>query len=173
MRRRTTTRPRPYHQDTTDHDEGAPMRRRSLQTLLATSGAAAMMALTPLTAQAAPHSGGNYGAYAHEGQYPTVSGCSGTFRQVGPTGTAEGMRLKYFYSDRCGSFARIENSRANCAAVLERSNSGAGRADGWVSETVDAGTDYAYTKIGNNHNGRVSRALLTCDGHVLAHTNWY
>ncbi|MBT2419334.1 hypothetical protein J7F01_32690 [Streptomyces sp. ISL-22] len=131
------------------------------------------MALTPLTAQAAPHSGGNYGAYAHEGQYPTVSGCSGTFRQVGPTGTAEGMRLKYFYSDRCGSFARIENSRANCAAVLERSNSGAGRADGWVSETVDAGTDYAYTKIGNNLNGRVSRALLTCDGHVLAHTNWY
>jgi hypothetical protein len=149
------------------------MRRRSLQTLLATGGAAALVALTPLAAQAAPHSGGNYGAYAFEGQYPTVSSCSGTFRQVGPTRTAEGMSLKYFYSDKCGSFARIENSRANCAAVLERSNSGAGRADGWVSETVDSGINYAYTKIGSNLNGRVSRALLTCDGHILANTNWY
>lgn len=44
-----------------------------------------MPALTPLTAHAAPHSGGNYGAYAFEGQYPTVGGCAGTFRQVGPT----------------------------------------------------------------------------------------
>ncbi|ELS58852.1 hypothetical protein STVIR_0184 [Streptomyces viridochromogenes Tue57] len=59
-------------------------------------------ALTPLTAQAAPH--------------------SGTFRQGKPTGTVEGMRLKYCHSGRCGSFARIENSRANCAAVLERSD---------------------------------------------------
>ncbi|GHG99818.1 hypothetical protein [Streptomyces lanatus] len=149
------------------------MRRRTLQTLLATSGAAAMLALTPFTAQAAPHSGGNYGAYGFEGQYPTVGGCAGSFRQVGPTKTADGMSLKYFYSDRCGSFARIENSRANCAAVLERSNSGAARADGWVSETVDAGINYAYTKIGNNLSGRVSRALLACDGHALASTNWY
>ncbi len=148
------------------------MRRRSL-TLLAAGGAAALVALTPLTAEAAPHSGGNYGAYAFEGQYPTVSGCNGSFRQIGPTETADGMALKYFYSDKCGSFARIENSRANCAAVLERSNTGAGRADGWVSETVDSGINYAYTKIGSNLNGRVSRALLTCDGHVLADTNWF
>ncbi|MFE0252304.1 hypothetical protein [Streptomyces sp. NPDC059010] len=149
------------------------MRRRSLQTLLATSGAAAMLALTPLSAHAASFSGGNYGAYGFEGQYPTVGGCSGTFRQVGPTKTFEGMALKYFYSDKCGSFARIENSRANCAAVLERSNSGAGRADGWVSETVDSGINYAYTKIGSNLSGRVSRALLACDGHALTNTNWY
>ncbi|MFJ7073783.1 hypothetical protein [Streptomyces sp. NPDC098781] len=150
------------------------MRRRSLQTLLAASGAAALLALTPLTtAQAQPFSGGNYGAYGFEGQYPTVGGCTGTFRQVGPTRTADGMALKYFYSDRCGSFARIENSRANCAALLERSDSGAARADGWVSETVDPGIDYAYTMIGNNLSGRVSRAVLTCDGHVLTSTNWY
>ncbi|WP_234439949.1 hypothetical protein [Streptomyces bicolor] len=83
------------------------------------------------------------------------------------------MSLKYFYSDKSGSFARIENSRANCAVVLERSNSGAGRVDGWVSETVDAGIDYAYTKIGNNFNGRVSRVLLACDGHALTTTGWY
>ncbi|WP_405593976.1 hypothetical protein [Streptomyces sp. NBC_01092] len=149
------------------------MRRRSLQTLLATSGAAVMLALTPVTADAEPFSGGNYGAYGFEGQYPTVGGCTGSFRQVGPTKTASGMSLKYFYSDRCGSYARIDNSRTNCAAVIERSNSGAGRADGWVSETVDAGINYAYTKIGNNLSGRVSRALLTCDGHVLTNTNWY
>jgi hypothetical protein len=83
------------------------------------------------------------------------------------------MALKYFYSSKCGSFARIENSRANCAAVLQRSNSGTGRVDGWVSETVDPGINYAYTKIGNNLNGRVSRALLACDGDDLVFTNWY
>lgn len=149
------------------------MSRRSLRTLLTAGGAAAVMALLPASAQAAPYSGGNYGAYGMEGQYPTVSGCSGTFRQVGATRHAGGMALKYFYSDRCGSFARIENARVNCAAVLERSNNGAGRADGWVSETVDPGIDYAYTMIGNNLHGRVSRALLACDGHALAATGWY
>ncbi|MGW2175780.1 hypothetical protein ACWC1C_35160 [Streptomyces sp. NPDC001705] len=148
-------------------------RRSSLTTLLAAGGAAAALALSAVPAQAAPYSGGNYGAYGMEGQYPTVSSCAGTFQQVGATRYAEGMALKYFYSSRCGSFARIENSRANCAAVLERSNSGAGRADGWVSETVDPGINYAYSKIGNNLNGRVSRALLTCDGHVWAQTAWY
>ncbi|MEU2322208.1 hypothetical protein ACFY7X_28485 [Streptomyces althioticus] len=149
------------------------MSRRSLRTLLAAGGAAAVMALLPATAvHAAPYSGGNYGAYAREGQYPTVSGCAGTFRQVGSR-TFEGMALKYYYSDACGSFARIENARVNCAAVLERSDSGAGRADGWVSETVDASLDYAYTKIGNNLNGRVSRAILACDGHALVNTGWY
>jgi hypothetical protein len=32
--------------------------------------------------------------------------------------------------------------------------------------------NYAYTQIGNNLSGRVSRALLTCDGHVVAETAW-
>jgi hypothetical protein len=146
---------------------------RSLRTLLAVGGAAAVMALLPTSAHAAPHSGGNYGAYGNEGQYPTTSFCNGTFRQIGPTKYAEGMALKYFYSDKCGSFARIENSRPGCAAVLHRSNSSVGRVDGWVSETVDSGINYAYTQMGNNLNGRVSRALLTCDGHDLTATGWY
>ncbi len=149
------------------------MSRRTLTTLLAAGGAAVALALAAVPAPAAPYSGGNYGAYAREGRYPTVSGCAGTFRQVGATQHAEGMALKYYYSGSCGSFARVENSRANCAAVLERSDSGTGRADGWVSETVDPGLTYAYTKIGNNLSGRVSRALLTCDGHIWAQTPWY
>ncbi|GAA4326322.1 hypothetical protein GCM10023086_53800 [Streptomyces venetus] len=149
------------------------MSRRSLTTLLAAGGAAAVLALLPTSAQAAPYSGGNYGAYGMEGQYPTTSFCTGTFRQVGATKYAEGMALKYFYSDKCGSFARIENSRANCAAVLQRSNGGVGRVDGWVSETVDPGITYAYTQMGNNLNGRVSRAVLSCDGHDLVATGWY
>ncbi|MFJ5260307.1 hypothetical protein ACIQAC_07490 [Streptomyces sp. NPDC088387] len=149
------------------------MRSRSLTTLLAASGAAAVMALASVPAQAASFSGGNYGAYGNEGQYPTTSFCNGTFNQVGATQFHSGMALKYFYSSKCGSFARIENSRANCAAVLQRSNSGAGRVDGWVSETVDPGINYAYSKMGNNLNGRVSRAVLSCDGHDLAWTAWY
>ncbi|MFC8987341.1 MULTISPECIES: hypothetical protein [unclassified Streptomyces] len=153
------------------------MSRRSLRTLLAAGGAAAVaavMAVLPASsAHAAPYSGGNYGLYSMEGQYPTVGSCAGTFRQVGATRYAEGMALKYFYSATCGSFARIENSRSNCSAVLERSNNGVGRADGWVSETVDPGIDYAYSKIGNNLDGRVSRARLACDGHILTQTNWY
>jgi hypothetical protein len=83
------------------------------------------------------------------------------------------MALKYFYSDKCGSFARIENSRPGCVAVLQRSNDGVGRVDGWVSESVDPGITYAYTQMGNNLNGRVSRALLSCEGHDLTQTGWY
>ncbi|MEU9332590.1 hypothetical protein AB0D49_05405 [Streptomyces sp. NPDC048290] len=149
------------------------MSRRSLTTLLAATGAAAALALGSVPAQAAPFSGGNYGAYGMEGQYPTVGYCNGTFSQVGATQYHSGMALKYYYSSKCGSFARIENSRANCAAVLQRSNNGVGRVDGWVSETVDPGINYAYTQIGSNLSGRVSRAVLSCDGHDLLWSAWY
>jgi hypothetical protein len=149
------------------------MSRRSLKTVLAASGAAAVMALMPTAAQSASYSGGNYGAYGMEGLYPTHSSCAGTFRQIGPTQFAGSMALKYFYSDSCGSFARIENSRPGCVAVLQRSNDGVGRVDGWVSESVDPGINYAYTKLGNNLHGRVSRALLSCDGHDLVPTPWF
>ena len=80
---------------------------------------------------------------------------------------------RQLYRDLRGSFARIENSRPGCAAVLQRSNNSTGRNDGWVSETVDSGINYAYTQMGNNLNGRVSRAVLSCDGHDLVNTAWY
>ncbi|MFG2683251.1 hypothetical protein [Streptomyces sp. NPDC048392] len=44
------------------------MSRRSLTTLLAAGGAAAVLALSTVPARAAPYSGGNYGAYGMEGQ---------------------------------------------------------------------------------------------------------
>ncbi|MFF3286587.1 hypothetical protein [Streptomyces sp. NPDC003023] len=143
------------------------MSRRFMKTVLAAAGAAAVLAVTPFTAQAASYSGGNYGAYAFEGQYPTVGGCSGTFSQK-YVRYAEGMTLRYYYSGSCGSFARIENSRPGCVAVAQRADGG-----GWVSESVDPGITYAYTKIANNLNGRLSRAILSCDGHDLAETPWY
>ncbi len=145
------------------------MQRRILKTALAAAGAAVAVAITPLSAQAAPSQGGNYGAYGLEGQYPTTSFCAGTF-SLKYQKSASGMTLKYYYSGKCGSFARIENSRANCAALAER-NSPSGQ--GWVSETVDPGITYAYSKIADNLNGRTSRAVLVCDGHRLAETPWY
>jgi len=142
------------------------MSRRLLKTVLAAAGAAVVVAVTPFTAQAASYSGGNYGAYAFEGQYPTVGGCTGSFTEK-YTRHAEGMTLRYYYSSRCGSFARIENSRPGCVAVAVRSNGG------WVSESVDPGITYAYTKIANNLNGRLSKAVLSCDGHDLVETPYY
>ncbi|MEU7278133.1 hypothetical protein AB0A69_04980 [Streptomyces sp. NPDC045431] len=141
--------------------------RRITKTLLAAAGAVTAVALSPFTAQAASYSGGNYGAYAYEGSYPTVSGCSGTFALKYTTG-ASGITLKYFYSSKCGSFARIENAPQGCVAVAQRADGG-----GWVSESVDPGINYAYTKIANNLNGRLSRAILSCNGHDLASTPWY
>ncbi|WP_351234995.1 hypothetical protein [Streptomyces sp. NPDC002133] len=89
---------------------------------------------------------------AHEGSYPTISACAGTFSLKFQT-SFEGITLKYFYSGTCGSFARIENARTNCAAVAQRSSGSVARVDGWVSETVDPGINYAYTRIANNLSG--------------------
>ncbi|MGW1884506.1 hypothetical protein [Streptomyces sp. NPDC001970] len=148
------------------------MQRRALKTVLATAGAALAVAVSPFTAHAAPFQGGNYGAYAYEGSYPTISACAGTF-SLKFQRSFEGITLKYFYSGKCGSFARIENARTNCAAVAQRSNGSVARVDGWASETVDPGINYAYTKIANNLSGKVSRAVLVCDGHELVNTPWY
>ncbi len=141
------------------------MQRRILKSVLAAAGAFGAVLLTPLSTQAAPHQGGNYGIHAYEGSYPTVAGCTGTFAQK-HTRSAEGMTLRYYYSSKCGSFSRIENARPGCVAVTERSG-------GWVSESVDPGVDYAYTKMVNNLAGRTSRGILSCDGHDLASTPWH
>lgn len=91
--------------------------------------AGGLVALAAPAAQAAPHQGGDYGLYGMEGLYPTHPTCVGTFRQIYGT-TWNGIRLKYFYSDRCGSFARIENAPQNSSALLQRSNDSRPRADG-------------------------------------------
>jgi len=131
-----------------------------------------LVALAAPAAQAAPYQGGNYGLYGMEGFYPTQEPCAGTFRLIHST-TWNGIRLKYFYSDVCGSFARIENAPQNSSALLQRSDDGRPEADGWVAESVDPGINYAYTMIGNNLHGRVSRAVLVVDGHQVAWTSWY
>jgi hypothetical protein len=127
---------------------------------------ALLLAAAP-SANAAPYQGGNYGAYQYEGLYPTTSGCAGTFREIyrlqtsGPRGASATLIL--FYSSRCGAFARIENVHDPVDVIvdvrLNRSNSGAHTANGYVGETPD-GLSYAYTKIGNDLSGRVAQAQV-------------
>ncbi len=122
-----------------------------------------------------------YGTFRYEGSYPERTPCKFYLPPV-PGGATRSaylagwgyITLKYFYSDGCGSFARIENApTGRCAAVLDRSTDG-GRTHVNVSEPVDPGINFAYTKMGNNLNGRVSRAALVCRPNVvLARTNWY
>jgi hypothetical protein len=122
-----------------------------------------------------------YPYYQYEGLYPTQTPCSGSYYLPPVSGGAiktaifqgRTITLKYYYNGGCGSFARIDNAPSGqCWAFLDRSNDG-----GWtwdnVAEPVDPGITYAYTKVGNNLNGRVSRAALVCGNLVLARTNWY
>jgi len=146
---------------------------RSLRLLGAAAAAGGLLLTTPGAAHAAS---AGYGTYANEGLYPESTSCSGAYSSpVGNRTVSYGgytITLKYFYNGGCGSFARIENAPTNCRAYLDRSDDGG---DNWVntSEPVEAGLTYAYTKIGNNLDGRVSRAALVCDGGVLDRTNWY
>ena len=153
------------------------MRQIIGKSLLGLLAATPFIVLAPGTAQAASSHGGGYPAFAYEGQFPTVAACSGTFReQQSRTAVHEGrtVRLKYFYSDKCGSFARIENAPRDCSVFLDR-DADANPSNGWawVRETVDSGDDFAYTKMGNNLNGRLSRGSLVCDNRTLTQTSWY
>ncbi|WP_327694738.1 hypothetical protein [Streptomyces sp. NBC_00459] len=149
---------------------------RTSQTLRILGAAAAAGGLLLTTPSAAHAASAGYGSYANEGLYPESTSCSGSYyspvanRTVVYNGYT--ITLKYFYNGACGSFARIENAPTNCRAFLDRSDDGGGS---WVntSEPVEAGLNYAYTKIGNNLNGRVSRAALVCNDGVLERTNWY
>ena len=127
-----------------------------------------------------------YPYYQYEGLYPTQTPCSGRYYRPQVSGGAtktvirngRTITLKYYYHGSCGSHARIENAPSGeCWAYLDRSNDG-GRTWANVTEPVDPGISYAYTKVGNNLNGRVSRAALVCRGSgstflVLARTSWY
>lgn len=123
------------------------------------------------------HSPG-YPMFEYEGNYPNETPCDGLYgvpdtdwRRVA---TFEGyeITLEYFYHWDCGSFAKISNAPENCAAILERSTD-EGNTWAWVSEIVEPGLNFAYTMTGNNLAGRLSRAALSCDGDVIARTEWY
>ena len=119
--------------------------------------------------------GPGYPMFEHEGSYPEATPCADAFvveQRITVDYQAYSITLSYFYHDQCGSFARIENAPTSCAAVLERSTDN-GVSWAWVGEIVEPGLDYAYTQIGNNLQGRESRAVLVCDGKVLERTGWF
>lgn len=152
------------------------MRTFPVPKLAVGAAAAAVLALAgAAAAQATPYHGSGYPAFAYEGRYPEATPCSYGLNQSRTASWAgRSIRLKYFYSGGCGSFARIENAPRDCRVVLDRSTDG-GRSWSWVLETVDPGIDYAYTQVGNNLSGRVSRGALVCgsNGTVVVRTNWY
>jgi hypothetical protein len=145
------------------------------------AGAAGVVAVASLAiatgAEAAPFdSGAGYPRFAHEGVYPENSGCSYRLQQS-RTGNWGGrsVRLRYYYSGGCGSFARIDNAPRDCSVFLDRTPDG-DTVGGWdyVGETVDPGINFAYTKVGNNLSGRLSRGALVCgSGTVVTRTSWY
>ncbi|ELP66979.1 hypothetical protein ACKI1I_14870 [Streptomyces turgidiscabies] len=159
-------------------DAGTGRGRWGWRVVLGGAFAFGLAALTPLQAQAASMESVGYGAFANEGLYPEQTSCSGRFTQPnvpgGATKTAvyggRTITLKYFYSSGCGSFARIENAPQGCAA---HSNRLTATQIEWVLETVDPGIDFAYTKVINNLDGRLSKAVLFCDNQRLAETAWY
>jgi hypothetical protein len=145
--------------------------------------ATVMLPVIASGASAAPFYGGNYGIYKNEGSYPTVSGCAGTYREIyrldtGGQGATAVLRM--YYSSVCGAYARIDNvnspSSTTVTVRLNRSNNGDKIADGYVGETVDRGLNYAYTKLGNNLNGRVAQAQVTFEktgARSSVGTGWY
>jgi hypothetical protein len=144
--------------------------------------AATALALTTAlsgTASAAPSSSSGYPLFTYEGSYPESTPCSGSYSLIHSTSASVNgstIALKYFYSSGCGSFARIENAPQDCYAWLDRTSyvpSGTPTSWDWVRESVDSGINYAYTQVGNNLNGRESRAALVCGGTVYARTAWY
>lgn len=129
----------------------------------------------PAAAQARPFHGPGYPAFANEGLYPEATSCRYSLlqsRQANWRGRT--ITLKYFYNGRCGSFARIDNAPRDCEVYLDRTPDG-DMVGGWayVRETVDPRISFAYTQVGSNLSGRLSRAALVCGGVAVARTNWY
>jgi hypothetical protein len=152
--------------------------RKRILTVAALAGSLA--AVAPATVDAHPFPGPGYPKYKYEGRYPEATPCKyGLNASRTATLGSRRITLKYFYSGRCGSFGRIENAPRNCHVTLDRSADG-GRTSSFITETVDPGDNFAYTQVGNNLSGRVSRAALVCDtdpdaptAQVLARTNWF
>jgi hypothetical protein len=151
------------------------MRNKALAGL-AGLGLAASLAFAGV-AQAAPFDNAGYPRFAHEGVYPEKSGCK--YRLTRSAKGVWGGRtipLRYYYSGRCGSFARIDNAPRSCKVWLDRTPD-RDTVGGWdfVGETVDPGLNFAYTKVGNNLGGRLSRGALTCGPRntVIVRTPWF
>jgi hypothetical protein len=128
-------------------------------------------------AQAAPFdSGAGYPRFAHEGVYPEQSGCKYRLtRSAKGNWAGRTISLRYYYSGGCGSFARIDNAPRDCSVYLDRTPD-RDTVGGWdfVGETVDPGINFAYTKVGNNLSGRLSRGALVCgNGTVVVRTPWF
>ncbi len=147
------------------------------KTIASLAGLLISTSLAATDVQAAPFDSGGYPRFTYEGRYPESTPCR--YRQVGvtKTGTWAGRKitLKYFYNANCGSFARIDNAPRSCYVLLDRTRYSNNRTSWeWVGETVDPGLNFAYTKVGNNLAGRLSRGALVCgNGTVLTRTNWY
>jgi hypothetical protein len=126
-------------------------------------------------------SGSGYPRFAHEDVYPENSGCKYRLtRSAKGNWRGRTIALRYYYSRGCGSFARIDNSPQDCSVFLDRTpdSNTVGRFD-HVGETTDDGIDFAYTKVGNNLGGRLSRGALACgsdadgNGTVIVRTPWF
>jgi hypothetical protein len=152
------------------------MGKRTIRSILvAAATTVAVLAGMQAAGHAASGNSPGYPRFSYEGLYPEQTWCNGHFRlQQSRVGYWNGrsITLKYFYSDGCGSFGRIENAPRECYVIVDRSTDW-GRTWAWVLETVDAGDTFAYTKLANNLNGRVSRAALACNGNLITRTNWY
>ncbi|MET8974644.1 hypothetical protein ABZX85_03405 [Streptomyces sp. NPDC004539] len=155
------------------------MSRRLKVSVALAAGTLAMTGALSGSASAVPSHSANYPLFSYEGSYPGNTPCSGSYslvRQTSAVVSGRTIALKYFYAGGCGSFARIENAPQGCYAWLDRTSyvpSGTPTSWDWVRESVDPGIDYAYTQIGNNLNGRLSRAALVCGTTVYARTAWY
>ena len=142
------------------------------------TGVCALLAFA-ISAQAKPIYGVGYPRFKYEGSYPEHTPCRYHLQDSRTAQLGDRpVTLKYFYSGGCGSYARIDNAPGDCSVFLDRTyNNTYNNSDSstWanVIETVDPGINFAYTKVGNNLNGRLSRAALVCNGVLLNRTNWY
>ena len=158
-----------------------------MKNLLIKVAAVASLALPAVTASAASWSYPNYGTYDHEGEYPNGNhACGGGFgwsqpvpeKKLAFAGRTYTIRL--CYSDNYGAYARLDGAAKNdtrCVAVLHRSNTASTGNYASVWESVDGNVTYAYTKVGNNLEGRLARAEMVCDGgkpsQKIVRTAWY
>ena len=139
----------------------------------------AALALAPAAAPAQPFPGPGYPKYANEGRYPRRRPASTRSRPTAPRASRGGGSRSS--TPTTGAAARSRGSttrRAPARVTLDRSADG-GRTWSFITETVDPGDNFAYTQVGNNLSGRVSRGALVCDepgssvGTVVARTNWF